>query len=500
MTRTRWTLALVGATGLVAVGVALGGAPRAPDDAAPTAAPPPSDDATVEPSPTATGPGTTPRASEDGGLFGGLLDDLLGGMDPAALAACVGTPATSPDPLPADPAAAIATIADQVAALRGLDPSAAVDPVLLTPAALRDRVMDLSAEDYAADEADVDARLLAALGAVPPGTDLRALQLDLLGDQVAGFYDPDTGELVAVAQEGLDPTTRMTLAHEIDHALTDQAIGLPDLEGFDGRSDAALATLSVIEGDASLLMQQWALQQLTLMDQLAAAATSLGPAGQLEDVPWVLQQQLVFPYTAGLSFVCEQYAAGGWDAVDALYDAPPTTSAQVLWPERFAAAEQAVDVTDPTLPDRWTEVRRDQLGAADLLWLFQAPGDDRAARLGDAEERAAAWAGGELVVGTRGEDTAVAVTLAERPGATIPLCASVTAWYGAAFPDATATTTASGTTFDAADQAATITCSPARVHLEIGPDAARIRDAGPTQARTRSGMLLSAATWPTGAT
>lgn len=425
---------------------------------APTAQAPPA----PPPSPPRDEPGDDPD--------GGTLDGLLGGMDPVELAGCIGTPASDPTPLPDDLDAAITVIADQVAAERELTFTDPVDPVLLPPDALRERVVELTTRDYPAEAASVDARLLAGLGVVAPGTDLQRLQLELLGGQVAGFYDPATGELTAGATDGLDATTRMALAHEVDHALTDQAIGLPDLEGFAGRSDEALAALAVVEGDASLLMQRWATQQLPLMDQLAAAASGLGPADQLQSVPWLLQQQLVFPYTAGLAFACGQFADGGWPSIDALYDALPTTSAQVLWPARHAAGETAVDVADPSLPAGWQEVRRDQLGAADLLWLFQAPGDDRAAGLADAEDRARAWAGGEVAVGTQADATAVAITLAEHPQAPVPLCDSVTTWYDRAFPDATVHATAATTSWTGADQSAVVACDGDRVRLGMGPD------------------------------
>lgn len=420
----------------------------------------------------------TGSPDQDGGLLGGIVEDLLGGMDPTRLARCLGTPSGRPEPLPDDPDAAIDAIADQVVRERGLEFTDPVAPVLLAPDDLRDRIVELSADDYPAADAEVDARLLAGLGAIPPDTDLRALQLELLGDQVAGFYDPDTSELTAVATDGLDPTTRMTLAHEVDHALTDQALGLPDLDGFAGRSDEALAVLAVIEGDASLLMQRWAVQQLTLVDQLAAAAAGLGATDQLAATPWVLQQRLVFPYTTGLAFACERFAEGGWSAIDELYTAAlPRTSAQVMWPERHAAGELAVDVPDPALPAGWEEVRRDQVGAADLLWLFQAPGDDRTARLSDSESRARAWAGGEVVVGTRGDDTAITVSLAEHDDAPQPLCASVTEWYARAFPQAHATTTTTGTAWTDTDQAAVVACGDGRVRLGIGPDADTARAA-----------------------
>ncbi len=446
------------------------------DGVAPEAATRPDEPSDPIPSPT-SGPTTDGEAQDDdaqdddAGGIDGLLEDLLGGMDPTALAACMGTPSGVSEPAPDDVQAAIDQIVDQVVAERGLELSEPIDPTLLTPDELRARIVELTERDYPPEAAALDARLLVSLGAIPRGTDLQELQLDLLGGQVAGFYDPDTGELTAIAADGLDPTTRITLAHEIDHALADQAIGLPDLDGFEGRSDEGLATLAVIEGDASLLMQRWAMQHLSLLDQLGAAAASLGPADQLRATPWVLQQQLVFPYTTGLEFACTQFLDGGWGAIDALYADPPTTTAQVLWPERFTAGEATVDVTDPVLPDGWDEVRRDQLGAADLLWLFQAPGDDRAAALSDAETRAQAWAGGELAVGTRGDDTVVGISLAQHPEATLALCDSVTSWYAAAFPGAEQAALPTGaTTFSSGEQSAVIACDATEVHVGIGPD------------------------------
>jgi hypothetical protein len=450
-----------------------GGSPEigsATEPPTPLARPTPDATSTSEATPPPTPPAPLAPSEGEGGLAG-MLEELLGGMDVGRLAACTGLPSGAPAALPEDPDAAIRAIADQVAAERGLEFTDEVDLVLLPPEELRDRVVELSEGEQIAASSDADERLLAALGAIPPDTDLQALQTELLGEQVGGFYDPETGELVALAAGGLDPAARMIVAHEVDHALTDQAIGLPDLDAFAGRADQGLATLAVVEGDASLLMQRWATQQLSLLDQLAAASASLGPAAELQSAPWVLQQQLSFPYTTGLAFTCDQFASGGWTAVDALYADPPTTTAQVLWPERFRAGEEAVDVDDPTLPDGWQEVRRDQLGAADLLWLFQAPGDDRSAALDRPDARARAWAGGELALGTRDGATAVSISLAEHADAPVPLCDSMTAWYDRAFPDATSSTNGTTTRWTGPRQTAAVSCEGDRVDLVIGPPA-----------------------------
>lgn len=440
------------------------------------------DDTTPGPeaTPTTSPPGTPAvdgNGDGDGGGFGEFLDELTGsllgsGLGPVELARCLGQPA--PDagaPLPDDPAAAIAAIADQVEALRELDSDEPIAPVLLAPADLAERIVALTMEDLTPEAAAEEERVLVALRAIGPDLDLRAEILTLLGEQVAGFYDPDTGELVSVSDGDLDPGVATILAHEIDHALTDRTIGLPDLAGFDGDTDAYLAAQAVVEGDATLLMQQWATRHLSLRQQLAMAGQAEAEAAAFAAAPTILQDQLTFPYLEGLTFVCRAYTAGGgWPAVDALYADLPTTSAQILWPDRYTAGEGSVDVPDPRVLDGWDELRRDTTGAADLLWLTSAPGNDRDRALTAPRARAAAWAGGELAVGQRATQTTVAITWAERPGTDHPLCETVTAWYAAANPSATTTEVAAGDAFADTDQAAVVRCDGATVRLGIGPD------------------------------
>ncbi|GIU89385.1 MAG: hypothetical protein KatS3mg010_0484 [Acidimicrobiia bacterium] len=189
--------------------------------------------------------------------------------------------------------------------------------------------------------------------------------------------------------------------------------------------------------------------QLAAID-LADAFTSLlgGDLGRqqraLEDAPPFLAAQLEFPYTEGLSFVCALQSAGGWDAVDAAYREPPTTTAQVLFPERYAAGEGAVAVDPPSGPrgDGWRHVRTTTFGAADLLLLFEDAGLD------DPRDRAGAWAGGTVAQYRDGDDVAVRIGLVQHEDAD-DLCASMRDW--------------AATVEDAA-----VTCAGDRVSVAIG--------------------------------
>lgn len=447
-----------------------GGVATPQDTAAPTTTPtrtPPADNEGSQP----------PEADDD--PLAGLLESL-GGEVPGAACLAPGDGGAGlfgqrggGEPAPSEPAALVDHIAAEVAELRELTFTADVDATFLDSEAVAARIEELLAEDYPPAEIDTDARLLTALGAVPRGTDLGAVVTELLGDQVAGFYVPGTDELVVRTADGagLSAADRIILAHELVHALTDQVHGLPD-DVDTGHPDADLALLAVIEGDASLLMNQWSLGNLSLTEQLSLVGDPalLASERSLDAAPHYLAEELTFPYLDGLDFTCEVWRRGGWDAVDALYDAPPASSAQVLFPERFFAGEQPVGAPELPPPPGYDERATESFGAAPLVWLFEAPGGDTDAALDGPEDRAAGWAGGRVAIWGDGGRTAVGLSLVDGGEGSVTLCESMTAWYAAAFPDAVRAGDTGAATFDGSAQDAAVACDGDHVALAVAPD------------------------------
>jgi hypothetical protein len=214
-------------------------------------------------------------------------------------------------------------------------------------------------------------------------------------------------------------------------------------------------------------------QQLGLLDPEAIAEAEAGLAG----LPYILQQELLFPYEDGLTFVCDLYRDGGWNEVDRAYGDPPTTTAQVLFPERYADREAPLDPRDTgRLTGGWRLEGTHQFGAATLLWLLEAPGGDPGRALDDPREGAAAWGGGELRLWRRGPATGVGIALAERDGHDV-LCSAVSHWYAAAFPGANprGSATGRGLLLDGSRQDAAVICDGDQIRLGIGPDPATAR-------------------------
>jgi hypothetical protein len=429
-------------------------------------------------------PGTPLGGAEAGRVPGDEGGVLAGGIPGAACltgstgAGLRGLLGGGGSDLPDEPGALVDTVAGHVAELRELDWSEDVEVDFVDGAELADRLDVLLDDADATHDVAGHERLLTALGAIPTGTDLGELHRELLDEQVAGYYVPDDGELVVrVPDDGvIRPLDKVTLAHELDHALTDQALGLPDLEAppYVDDADAALGALAVLEGDATLLMQRWSSEHLTAADQLLGLLGTdlVGAQTTFAAVPYHLRQELLFPYTAGLDYVCALHQQGGWEAVDAAYDRPPGTSLEVLHPalEGFAP-EPPPELAPPTGSE---EVLATTFGAAPLQWLFEAPGGDPARGLDEPRARAGAWGGGQVQVWEVAEGrTTLGLALVDR-GSGPALCDSVTRWHARAFPSqdrgaARDTTWFRGTGPDGATVTA-IRCTSDEVRYVASPD------------------------------
>lgn len=383
--------------------------------------------------PTQTAPTRTATGREEAERSA-LLDAVAGFFAGVEIGRCVAEASTvSGDSRPTT----LRAVAREVERIRGLSFRRLPRPLYLEGPQLERRIRRELAR-YPAAELANDAKALLALGALPRGTNLRALLERTFPGQVAGFYDPETSRLVVGvdADKGLGGIERLTLAHELEHALVDQALGFPRAVGApatpDGREDEQLAGLSLVEGDATLLTEVFGSEHLSLMDSLRSIGPALAADLDFKELPYFLRASVIFPYGEGLGFVCSVVERGGWKAVDRAYRQPPTTTAQVMFPERYFARERAVDPPVARPSGRgWKLLDAQAFGAASLLWLFEAPGGDTDLALSEPRERAAAWAGGELRVWGRRGRTAVTLSLVQRQGGR-DLCASTRAWFRAA--------------------------------------------------------------------
>lgn len=301
---------------------------------------------------------------------------------------------------------AMRIVEERVSELRGLETVQPVTKAYLDTDELRQKVTEDLVEEYSEQEARDDVLLYVAFELMEPDVDLYNLLLDLHTEQVLGFYDPDTEEMYVV-KESQEPGAleRMTFSHEYTHVLQDQhfdlqALGFTDDDGGeDEDSERQFAIRSMVEGDASLLSQQYLLQFFDLEDMREVLdQTAESDSSVLDSAPAVIRESLLFPYSAGLTFVSALFQDGGWSAVDAAYANPPLSSEQILHPERYPDdVPQIVNLpplTD-TLGTGWHLVDEDVMGEFGLqlyLGVHVSSSDTRNAAEGwDGDRYAVHW-------------------------------------------------------------------------------------------------------------
>ncbi len=347
---------------------------------------------------------------------------IAGGPEPTASTRPSASAEDSPSPSPEEPTPSVPTdeeaqailsrIEEQVIAIRGL-PAADIGPAeIISRDELGVELRRIFDEQYPPEDRERDNVTLRALGLLGPDEDVAELQLDLLGDQVLGFYDDIEKRMVVVSDAGLDVEARITYAHEYTHALQDAAFGLDALAtDAPGEDDRGLARTALIEGDATITMVAWMLQNLSQNDILEYFGSAQVP--DTSGIPSWMVAQLAFPYDAGLNWTT--ILAGGdptrpdFSQIDAAYDDPPDSTEQVIDIDKWDPREEP-DPVEPidlagALGAGWAEVDATPVGQATISIILEHFGVATPA----AREASAGWGGDRLVV-AQGPDGSFAVT------------------------------------------------------------------------------------------
>ncbi len=178
---------------------------------------------------------------------------------------------------------------------------------------------------------------------------------DLSAAGILAFYTYDKRRIVARAD---DPAAtmlaiglRVTIVHELTHAMQDQRFGgIENVRARPTTSEGADATLSLIEGHATFVESKY-VDALSPAD-LDAFSTSSATDGaeisdRVEDVPNVLSVPLAAPYVFGPILVDAAHRVP--TGIKGLYDTPPVAMDQVLDPLAYFANDE-LETVDASLP------------------------------------------------------------------------------------------------------------------------------------------------------
>jgi hypothetical protein len=294
-------------------------------------------------------------------------------------------------------AARVAPIARRVEKIRGLRFRRLPKPQIVTGA--QTRATDLREYDrfIPAERRRATEQVLQLLGLLEPGTNLREVEGTVTSEQVAGYYDQHRKRLAIVAGSGAadNVTSEITLAHELDHALDDQRIGLRNLAST-GADDAGGAYTALVEGVATSVMDDYAKHYIDPGAALGSVFASGGSAAAGTDkIPRYILESILFSYIAGEKYVNRLREVGhGWKLVNyAMSKRPPRSTEQVIHPEKYFLDERPVSVAprglDGLTPAGWRQRAHGTLGEFDTYQLLKLGADDTI-----ASDAAAGWGGG----------------------------------------------------------------------------------------------------------
>lgn len=337
----------------------------------------------------------------------------------------------------------VEAIAADVERLRDLTFTSEPEVEFLTPDELEDHVAESSRKELDDATAEIETQALQQIGLIPEDFDIEDF-IEGASQQVLGLYDPRDERLLVGNSGSLDPQGRLTIAHELDHALTDQVLGFPDLRFDPEQADAQLAERALIEGDATLLMAHYGLIAFPddLQEILGGSAT---PEQQREydELPHYLRRALAFPYQEGFLFTCDIYTRGGWSVIDDAYESPPASTLEILFPDLYGKLEPEAPAELDAPEGDWELVEVAALGAADLQWMFESPGGVAAGNPAEAAQQVSRWRGGRFHIWQRADELTVAMAIVEgrdlSGGDSSSICDLLIEWYAASEPDATFT-------------------------------------------------------------
>ncbi|MFG0315923.1 MAG: hypothetical protein ACF8XB_01520, partial [Planctomycetota bacterium JB042] len=265
---------------------------------------------------------------------------LLSRASALALVSCTVLPN---EPPPSDLQARADAVAARVSRIRDLEQRRSVPAARQSKAELHE-VFDVEIEEEWREGGAGMERAMKAFGLMPSDLDLKPFLGEFLRESVGGYYDPEEERFFVIADDadgtsdgrddfddgepGLDEddaAEEFVLAHELTHAIDDQAFDFDRIEEereFD--DDRALAFSSLVEGSAMEGGVEYVLDRGGLpmssagpfLSPLIGLFSGLSPAriddltSDLDDdqaavmrrAPPILKYSLTFPYFQGWAF------------------------------------------------------------------------------------------------------------------------------------------------------------------------------------------------------
>ncbi len=334
--------------------------------------------------------------------------------------------------------------------LRNLQPKSPIARGLKSRAEISQYLDEQVQENYGKGELQQEGILLRMLGLIPASIDYKDFVLKLYSEQIAGFYDPER-KTFFIASWLPAAEQKPVMVHELDHALQDQYFNVSRIIKQDRGlhdDDTALAHQALFEGDATVVMLNYELEPVkrtfSQLPDLAFAMRSLlaGMQSQFpvfKAAPEYLQETIFFPYGYGASFLQKVWSQNpSWDYVNKIYSDLPTSTEQILHPEKYYGTRDEPKPVDAEplaakLGSEWKVVYKNVLGEFSLgLLLNRHLPEERSKRA------AAGWGGDQVLLLQNGEGKNVVLidTVWDSADEAEEFYQAMQAWFQQKFPNA----------------------------------------------------------------
>jgi hypothetical protein len=300
-------------------------------------------------------------------------------LEPTPSTAAPLPPVTAvPDP-PLDEA--VVEVTAFVAEQRGFPTGEPVDAVRLPDEEFEARVREWAMLDPVAVEAQGD--WLKLLGIIPADADYVAELLETYPKLVSGYFESEANIVVVRGEPGspVDADLKELLAHEITHVLDTRELGLAGRVYDDPATEQQFGFDALVEGDAEWVESRWAI----------AHGRSWSPV-DTDRYTDAVSSSVAATYELGYFLVLDIVGRGGLPQLNADFADPPSTSEQILHPEKYAVREPPVPLDAPTADDTpmWEGVTGEHTTGQMLRSVLPPEVADRAAA-GWGNDKGVVW-------------------------------------------------------------------------------------------------------------
>ena len=232
-------------------------------------------------------------------------------------------------------------------------------------------------------EVRLEEKILKSLFIIPRDFNLTKFKAGRAGYLIAA----SAGNKIYIVKEAFNPNERLRaggiLAHELMHVLQGEYFELPEPATSDERD----ALNALVEGDADLLSAHYISEH---------GGVKSNP---LESYFDPLTALWLFPYIYGKPFVEYVYEKEGWSGVNALYENPPRSTAEVLHPEKYLEGWRPLKPSfSSKIGNGWKLMMQDTLGEYFIREMLRAHLSFFA-----ANESAEGWRGDVIQLYEKGE-------------------------------------------------------------------------------------------------